>query len=181
MIRPRFLAILLASCYVALVVVANVMTAHLGLLPAGFGLLVTAGTFCAGLTIAVRNPLQEVAGLRWVMAAIVLGALLSWLLGTGRIAIASGLTFLVGEAIDMTVYTALRRRGWARAGLGGIAVGAIADTMLFLWLAGFPLTWHTIAGQLLVKAVYASVLGLPMVKAVLGCAVPRQRVQPEGA
>lgn len=177
----RVLAVAMAVVYVGLVVTANVMTSHLGLLPAGFGLMVTAGTFAAGLTIAVRNPLQEVAGRRWVLAAILIGAILSFALGAGRIAIASGIAFLVAETLDMTVYTWLRRHGWKRAVVAGITVGAVADTLLFLTLARFGLAWPVVAGQLLVKAVYAMVLGVPMVKAVLGRAVPRQRIQPEGA
>jgi uncharacterized PurR-regulated membrane protein YhhQ (DUF165 family) len=177
--KPR-LTLTLAATYIGLVVTANVMTSHLGLLPAGFGLMVTAGTFAAGLTIAVRNPLQEVAGRRWVFAAILVGAVLSYLLGAGRIAIASGVTFLVAETLDMTVYTWLRKHGWKRAVVAGITVGAVVDTVLFLALAGFGLSWPVVAGQLLVKAVYAGVLGFPMVKAVLR-AVPRQPVEPESA
>lgn len=172
---------ILALTYIALVVTANIMTTHLGLLPAGFGLKVTAGTFAAGLVIAVRNPLQETAGKRWVLACIVAGAVLSLALGTGRIALASGVTFLVAESLDMTVYTWLRRHGWKRAVVAGITVGAVADTLLFLWLAGFGLAWPLIAGQLLVKAVYATAFGLPMVKAVLRHALPSERLQPEGA
>lgn len=170
-----------AALYISLVVVANVMTTHLGLLAAGFGLMVTAGTFAAGLVIAVRNPLQETGGRLWVVGCIVVGAAISLLLGTGRIGLASGVTFLVAELLDMTVYTWLRRHGWKRAVVAGITTGAVADTLLFLSLAGFGLAWPIVAGQLLVKAVYACVLGLPLVKVVLGRAVPVQRVQSERA
>lgn len=172
---------ILAAIYIGLVVTANLMTTHLGLLPAGFGLMVTAGTFAAGLVIAVRNPLQETSGRRWVLACILVGAVLSLVLGTGRIGLASGVTFLVAELLDMTVYMWLRRHGWKRAVVAGIAVGAVADTLLFLALAGFGLPWPIVAGQLLVKAVYACVLGLPMVKVVLGRAVPGERIVTEGA
>lgn len=178
--RPA-LSLSLLAVYVGLVVAANIMTSRLGLLPAGFGLMVTAGTFAAGLTLAVRNPLQEAAGKRWVVVAIVIGAALSFWLGAGRIAIASGVTFAVAETVDMTVYTWLRRHGWKRAVLAGIIVGAVADTLLFLSLAGFPLTPHTVGGQLLVKAVYAAALGLPMVRAVLSRDLSRERLVTEGA
>lgn len=171
----------LAAVYIGLVVTANLMTTHLGLLPAGFGLMVTAGTFAAGLVIAVRNPLQETGGRRWVVACILAGAILSLVLGTGRIGLASGATFLVAELLDMTVYTWLRQHGWKRAVVAGITVGAVVDTLLFLTLAGFGLAWPIVAGQLLVKAVYACVLGLPLVKVVLGRVVPSERVVAEGA
>lgn len=175
------LSAILAAIYIALCVTVNVMTTHLGLLPAGFGLSVTAGTFAAGLVIAVRNPLQEVGGRRWVLACIVIGAALSWFLGSGRIAIASGATFLIAETLDMTVYTWLRCHGWKRAVVAGVTVGAVADTLLFLTLAGFGLGWPLVAGQLLVKAVYAVVLGIPMVGMVIRRALPRERLVAEGA
>lgn len=183
----RALAVTFAATYIALVVTANLMTTHLGLLRVAPWLdwRVTAGTYAAGLVIAVRNPLQEVAGRRWVLACIVTGAVLSFALGTGRIALASAATFLVAESLDMTVYTWLRRHGWRRAAVAGIVVGAVADTLLFLSLAGFGLAWPIVAGQLLVKAAYAAALGLPIVGAVIRrgqpAAVPGQRVQPEGA
>jgi uncharacterized PurR-regulated membrane protein YhhQ (DUF165 family) len=50
------------------------------------------------------------------MAAIVLGAALSWLIAPA-FALASGVAFLVSEAADLTVYTPLERKSW----LGAVA------------------------------------------------------------
>jgi hypothetical protein len=55
-------------------------------------------------------------------------------------------------------------------------VGAAVDTFLFLWLAGFPV-WPSVPGQMVGKLA-ATVL--PVVAVVVGRAVLRYRVRPEG-
>lgn len=84
--KPSVRTVVLATAFVGSVVVANVVTSRFGLIPAGFGLLVPAGTYAAGLALGLRDALQEAAGLRAVFAAIVVGAVVSALLGDGRIA-----------------------------------------------------------------------------------------------
>ena len=65
------------SAYIASIVAANWMTATFGLVPIGFGLAVTAGTFAAGAALIARDAVQVTAG-RWVaVGAIVVGATLS--------------------------------------------------------------------------------------------------------
>ena len=169
-----------AAIYLAGIVAANVITSRVGLTPVGFSLMATAGTWGAGAVIAIRNTLQDFAGRRWVLACIVIGAALSYVLGSGRIAVASGITFLVAETLDTTVYTWLRQHGWRRAVLAGTWTGAVVDTLVFLWLAGFGLAWPIVAGQLLVKAVWVTGTYL-LIREVATRAVSRQRVQSESA
>lgn len=146
----------LLVAYVASVVAANIVTTSWGLIPVGFGLLVPAGTYCAGLALSLRDALHEWAGLRWVWAGIALGTAVSIATSDGRIALASGAAFVLSETVDLAVYSRLRERGWRRALVASNVVGAIADTALFLWLAGFGLTAHALAGQVLVKAVFVT-------------------------
>lgn len=134
------------------VVLANWMTATFGLVPVGFGLVATAGTFAAGLSFVLRDSVHETGG-RWVaIAAIIAGAFLSWWLSTPLLAVASGVTFLIAELADLAVYVPLRRRGLIVAAIASNIVGFTLDTFLFLHLAGFPLTPSVILGQLWVKA-----------------------------
>lgn len=105
-----------------------------------------------------RDLVQDLLG-RWVIfAAIIFGAVLSYLLSSPAVAIASGVTFLAAESLELVVYTPLRSRvGWGTGRWGGVvalanATGILADTLLFLTLAGFPLTTGIVAGQLLGKA-----------------------------
>jgi uncharacterized PurR-regulated membrane protein YhhQ (DUF165 family) len=155
---------LAALAYVACIVAANWATAHYGLVPVGWGQMVTAGTFAAGLSFVARDALQDAAGRRWVLAAIVAGAALSALLSPVQLALASGVTFLVSESADMAVYTPLRRRGRRLTGwLASNIVGSLVDSALFLYLAGFPLAGFF--GQAAVKITVG--VGTPLLVAGL--------------
>lgn len=166
--------LLLTASFVASVVAANIVTSNWGLVAAGFGLLVPAGTYCAGLALSLRDAVHRWAGVRWVWAAIAVGTALSYLMADARIAIASGVAFAVSEALDLFVYTSLRERGWRRALVASNIVGAVADTLLFLWLSGFGVTGHAVGGQLLVKAVWVTGTALVLAE-VVRRAVSRQR------
>lgn len=169
-----------AAAYVAAIVTANVMTARLGLVPVGFGLMATAGTYAAGLAFGARDLIQDAAGRHGVIAAIAAGGLLSWLLSTPALAVASTTAFVIAEAADWVIYTPLRAKGWARAVLASNAAGAVVDTLAFLALAGFPLTGQSVTGQLVGKILWATVLPIVAVKAV-NRALPRHPIGAEGA
>ncbi len=146
------------AVYIATIVAANWMTATFGLVPVGFGLLVTAGTFAAGAALIARDWVQTTSG-RWVaLAAIVVGAGLSWWLSTPALAVASGIAFLVSELVDFAVFSPLRDRSLPTAVLVSSVVSAPVDTVLFLAIAGFPLTWQAVIGQFLVKTAMAALV-----------------------
>lgn len=147
-------AAVVAVAYVGTLVAANLLTSWYGLIPAGFGLLVTAGTYAAGLALAVRDVLHDAAGVPVVLVALFAGACLSALAAEPRIAVASTLAALTAEVIDLAVYAPLRRRNRTVAVAASGLAGAIVDTAGFLWLAGFPVTVDTVTGQLLVKVVW---------------------------
>lgn len=156
----RWLAPLTALALVGSIVLANWLSSEYGLVSAGFGLMVSAGTYAAGLALGLRDALHETGGIRWVLGAIAAGIAVSFWLGDGRIALASAVAFGVAELLDLAVYTPLRRRNWRVAVIASNGVGAIADTLLFLTIAGFPVTPQSVGGQLLVKAVWMTLLAL---------------------
>lgn len=166
-------AALVAAALIGSVVLANVVTSRFGLIPAGFGLMVPAGTYAAGLALGLRDALHQLGGVRWVLGAIAAGVGVSALVGDGRIALASAVAFGLAELVDLLVYLPLRRRGWRRAVVASNVVGALVDSALFLVVAGFPLTWEAVAGQVLVKAVWLTLLGL-----AVGEVVTRVRREP---
>jgi uncharacterized PurR-regulated membrane protein YhhQ (DUF165 family) len=162
----RLLAFALAFALLSTVVVANWLVARFGLVTAGFGLLVPAGTYAAGLALGLRDALDRVGGLRWVLGAIAAGILLSAVLASPTLAVASAAAFGLGELADLLVWRRLRKAGWRRALVASNAVGALVDTCVFLPLAGFPVTLASVGGQFLVKAVYLTVAALLVVEGV---------------
>ncbi|KAB8162942.1 VUT family protein [Streptomyces sp. 3MP-14] len=174
------LAALAVAAYITAIAGANWATDTYGLIPIAPGLTTTAGTLAAGAALLLRDTVQDTAGRRWVLAGIAAGAALTWTTAPA-LAIASATAFLVAELADMAVYTPLRTQGWARAALTSGAVGAVVDTWLFLWLAGFPLTASVVGGQLVGKVAWATALPVALVVAarwgVTHRAVPRDTVR----
>ena len=136
-------AVALLACILA----ANFVTSRYGVVPVGFGLMATAGTYFAGLTFVLRDALQDTAGKRWTLGLIAAGAALSFILADPFIALASAAAFLSSEVADLLVYTPLRKRGYIRAAVTSNIVGSFVDTIIFLTIAGFPFR-EALAGQM---------------------------------
>ncbi|RXF73401.1 queuosine precursor transporter [Hansschlegelia zhihuaiae] len=75
------------------------------------------------------------AARRAVYVGFALAVALSLVLSTPRIALASGTAFLVGQLLDVAVFSKLRRVAWWRAPLAASLAGSAADTALFFSLA----------------------------------------------
>lgn len=157
------------TAFLVAILAANYVTTTQGLVPVGFGLTATAGTYLAGLTFVIRDSLQDTGGKRWTAAGIVVGAALSFAVADPFIALASGAAFLCSEAADWAIYSPLRDRGYVRAAVASNVVGSVVDTLLFLWIAGFGLSAPIVAGQLVGKLTVtaAVVLAVVGVRAVL--------------
>ena len=105
--------------------------------------------------------MQRTAGIRWAWAAVVVGIALSWWLASPELAFASAVAFGAAEAVDLAVYTRLRSR-FVIAVLVSNIVAAPIDTVLFLHLAGFPVTTEAVAGQFIGKVVWATLIPLAL-------------------
>lgn len=136
----------------ACILAANFVTTRFGIVPVGFGLMATAGTYFAGLTFVLRDLLQDAVGKAWTLGMIAAGAALSFLLADPFIALASAVAFLLAEVADLAVYTPLRKRGYIRAAIASNVVGSFVDTIAFLTIAGFPIQ-AALAGQMIGKLV----------------------------
>jgi uncharacterized PurR-regulated membrane protein YhhQ (DUF165 family) len=99
-----------------------------------------------------------------------IGVILTWVLASPILAVASGVAFALSEAADMAVYTPLRNRGRSRAVALASGVGAVVDTFVFLWIAGFPLS--AAPGQLVVK------IGMGLLAALILWLVKGRRAVP---
>lgn len=158
------------AVYLTAVVLANVATTHWGLVPAGFGLTVTAGTYAAGAALLARDFVHRAATDRWgrpgiayILACIALAGAVSWLLADPFIAAASTIAFATAEMVDLGVFGPLRdRAGFVWAALTSNVVSAPVDTVVFLAVAGFPLTWSAVTGQFVAKVLWATVVPLAL-------------------
>lgn len=160
----RLLAI---TAYVAAILAANLATAHYGMVPVGFGLTVTAGTYAAGAALLARDLVHATAGREFAIYAVLAGGALSSFVAPPQLAAASTIAFLGSELLDLGVYEAIRRRaGFIAGALISNVVAAPVDTVLFLAIAGFPLTTATIAGQFVGKVLWATLVPLAIVAVV---------------
>jgi uncharacterized PurR-regulated membrane protein YhhQ (DUF165 family) len=78
---------------------------------------------------------QRLAGRGVALAAIVAGVALSFVVASPALAAASAVAFGVSELLDMAVYTPLQRRTLVGAVVLSNTVGAVVDSVIFLWLA----------------------------------------------
>ena len=149
--------------YAAAILAANIATARYGLVPVGFSLEATAGTYAAGFALLARDFVHRYGGVEAALVAVAAGAALSWLLADPRLAVASTIAFVSAELVDLAVFAPLRRRrGFVRAALLSNVVSAPIDTVVFLAVAGFPITAPVVLGQLVGKIVWATCLPLAM-------------------
>lgn len=184
----KILGVLAALALIGTVVLANYLTTRYHFVPVGFGLTAAAGTLAAGLALGLRDLVHDLLGRRAVVAVIIAGALLSYLVADPFIALASGVAFLIAEAVDFAVYVPLRRRGaiggrrWTVAVVGSNVAGAVVDTVVFLSLAfGWAaVTWTALAGQLVGKG-WATVALIAVIGGIRGAQVLRQPQYATGA
>jgi len=128
----------LSAGFLACILAANYVTSRYGMVPVGFGLIATAGTYFAGLSFVLRDSLHDAAGKWATLAVIAGGAVLSFLVADPFIALASAVAFGLSETADLAVYAPLRRRGYIRAAVASNVVGSLVDSVVFLAIAGFP-------------------------------------------
>ena len=81
-----------------------------------------------------------------------------------RIAIGSGIAFLISQLLDVQVFDKLRKRAWFIAPLVSSLVGSTVDTFLFFSIAfyGTGINWVTLSlGDLFVKIFVALAMLIP--------------------
>jgi len=101
---------------------------------------------------------------RVVYVGFAFAVVLSIVLATPRIAMASGSAFLAAQLLDITVFNRLRQARWWLAPLTSSLLGSVLDTALFFGLAfaGTTVPWITLAfGDLGVKLAMALLMLVP--------------------
>jgi uncharacterized PurR-regulated membrane protein YhhQ (DUF165 family) len=155
--------------YLGTIIAANWSLQQFGIVPVGFGLMAPAGVLWVGLSFTLRDLAQERLGNWPIIAAIVVGAALSYFVAPA-FAVASGLAFLFAEACDFAVYTPLRRRHFLGAVALSNTVGTVVDSVVFLTLAFGSLQF--IEGQILAKS-YMTIAAVIVLWGVRRAVLPR--------
>lgn len=145
------------AAYAATIPLANWMIGNVGecipdgpcLIPVGFGLMAPSGVLMIGAALVLRDAVHSLLGWKWAVAAILVGAALSFTFSPPALVIASVTAFLLSELADLSIYAPLRRKRIVLAVLASGTVGAAVDSAAFLWLAFGSLDF--IAGQLVGK------------------------------
>jgi len=102
---------------------------------------------------------RKVAWVGFAIAVLVSLALAPW-----RIAVASGLAFIVAQVLDIAIFNHWRRASWWKAPLMGSIVASVVDTAIFFFIAfaGTDVDWRMLAaGDLGVKCAMALLLLAP--------------------
>ncbi|WP_426238898.1 queuosine precursor transporter [Pararhizobium sp. DWP1-1-3] len=103
------------------------------------GDLLTWGAFSYPIAFLVTDLTNRQFGPRTarkvVIAGFAVAIVLSVLVATPRIAIASGSAFLLGQLLDISVFNKLRMQSWWRAPLVGSLFGSFLDTAIFFSFA----------------------------------------------
>ena len=102
---------------------------------------------------------RRVAWAGFAIAVVVSLGLAPW-----RIAVASGVAFIVGQLLDISAFSRLRAMTWWKAPLIGSLIASTVDTALFFFLAfyGSHMNWLPLAaGDLAIKCLMAAVLLAP--------------------
>ncbi len=146
----------------AVIVLSNVLVTH------PINAWLTWGAFSYPLVYLVSDLTNRALGpaatrrVAWIGFAV--AVLVSWALAPGRIALASGIAFLLSQAMDIAVFNRWRRQSWWKAPLIGSLVASVVDTFIFFFVAfhDTPVNWLPLAaGDLAVKAGMAVLLLAP--------------------
>lgn len=136
--------LILIGAYIATIPAANFLIGHIGtvcvpqgpcLIPVAPGIMAPSGVLMIGASLLLRDLVQRRYGALWSLGCIGIGASLSFFVAAPAIALASAAAFLFSELVDFGAYTPLARKQFYIALIVSCAAGALADSVLFLWLA----------------------------------------------
>ncbi|BAK38280.1 hypothetical protein MLP_52660 [Microlunatus phosphovorus NM-1] len=132
------------ATFLACIVASNWAITHLGVdhgpdaprtIPVGFGLSAPSGVVFAGALFALRDVIHERLGSAAVLVIIIVSAPVTMIAASPGLAVASVVTFVVAETVDLLVYRRIRASGYATAAIASNLASSLIDSALFLGLA----------------------------------------------
>jgi len=141
--RARLFAAIAAM--VVVVTASNILVQYpvaFDLGPVHLGDLLTWGAFTYPFAFLVTDLTNRYDGPNRARLVVVAGFVvalgLSFYLATPRIAIASASAFLIGQLLDIAIFSRLRNRFWIVPPLTGSLLGSLIDTLIFFTIAFAP-------------------------------------------
>jgi hypothetical protein len=116
------------------------------------------------VTDLTNRAVGNVAARRVAWVGFAIAVLVSLALAPWRIAVASGVAFILGQLLDIVAFNKLRAMAWWKAPLIGSVVASVVDTGVFFFLAfaGSDMDWLMLAaGDLSIKWLMAALLLAP--------------------
>lgn len=144
------------SIYLLSIILANVITARFA--PMEFGpLIIPYGTLFIGLTLVMRDMVQNRFGRKKTYAligiALILSAISSRLLGDALwVVFASTLSFMISETADTEIYTRFKIPFVKRVFFSGVVAGFL-DSAVFVIIAISPLGLNFVPWELVPYAI----------------------------
>jgi len=158
------------ALYIACIPLANWLIGHFGtfcvpdgpcMIPVWWGIAAPSGVLAVGAALVLRDLVQRRLGLSFSLAAIVIGAAISWLISPPFLVLASVVAFVFSETADALVFTPLQKRGLLVAVCVSALAGILVDSVLFLHFA-----FHSqefLSGQIIGK-LWAVLASLPVIQ-----------------
>ena len=141
--------------YIAGIVVANLGFSYLPMIPLPGGQMLAPMSFLIGFVFVWRDYTQREIG-HYVIVAMLVGALLSYIMADPFVATASVVAFLASEFIDWAVYTWSGRPLRDRI-LYSSALGTPIDSAIFMSMLGF-FSWYGLLVMTVSKMVGAGII-----------------------
>lgn len=120
--------------YIALIAGVNWLFDFIPLVELPGGDLWSPASLIVGFVFVVRDFAQRRVG-HYILLAMVVGIIISWLMASPQLAIASALAFAVGELGDWALYT-FTKKPFSQRILASSLIGAPLDSLVFLSCIG---------------------------------------------
>lgn len=140
--------------YLLMVVFINLGFSYLPVLATPLG-PVPMMAFFVGTVFVLRDYAQRYTG-HWVIPAIIVACIISWLLGDPRVVIASVTSFAVSEFLDYAIYSITKKPFHQRVVISS-AIAVPVDSFIFLTMIGYA-SWGSIIAMSASKFIASGVL-----------------------
>ena len=174
MILNKKLFLLLSFLMGSVVIISNYLVQY-PINYYGLNEILTYGAFSYPITFLITDLANRAYGKKTAKSIVyigfIIGIFLTLIISTNytdiisiRIAIGSGIAFLIAQSLDVTIFDALRKNIWYIAPFASSLVGSITDTFLFFSISfyGTGIPWTTLAlGDLMVKLLIAVLMLVP--------------------